>query len=90
MLYQLVHDSFTGRFVRYISRGRIFPYHGDHAPSVLKRFSAAEEGSDEVAAAAAEEGKDPLLVGWYGPDDPEVRLPVEATCCKSEIPIADN
>ncbi|ETI20214.1 hypothetical protein G647_08248 [Cladophialophora carrionii CBS 160.54] len=70
MWHQLVHDSFTGRFLRYISGGKFFPYEGDESPAVLKRFSVKEESPVEDAE-SAEEGKDPLLVDWYGPDDPE-------------------
>jgi hypothetical protein len=69
MLYQLVHDSFTGRFLRYISRGRILPHEDSRSLAQLKQLLLKQQGRK---ADSTEDGTDPYLVSWNGPDDPEV------------------
>lgn len=79
---QLIHDSFAGRLLRHLSGGKLFPFEEDKNPSLLKQFSietgpSTEKMSPDAGrnAESAEEGNDAHLVGWYGPDDPEVRPP---------------
>jgi hypothetical protein len=87
---QLIHDSFFGRLLRYLSKGKLLPHEETKNPELLKRFTmgsanrSSEKSSPERPASdvstlnnsngeIAEKGDDPNIVGWYGPDDPEVR-----------------
>jgi hypothetical protein len=86
---QLIHDSFFGRLLRYLSKGRLLPHEEAKHPELWERFitvptkTASEKSSPERPGSDAstvnnsdgellEPGRDPNIVGWYGPDDPEV------------------
>ncbi|EXJ62616.1 hypothetical protein A1O7_03054 [Cladophialophora yegresii CBS 114405] len=84
---QLIHDSFFGPLVRYLSNGKLLPHEETRNPALLRPFIAdpynnpSERSLPEAPASdastsnhsdgeLAEKGKDPLIVDWYGPDDP--------------------
>lgn len=86
---QLIHDSFFGRLLRYLSKGKLLPHEEAKNPELLKQFTTkpADNSSEKSSPARppsdastlnnsngdlAEKGRDPNIVGWYGPDDPEV------------------
>lgn len=83
---QLIHDSFFGRSLRYLSHGKLLPYAEQNNPALLKRFTIDQSQSspekpfaerlspDSSDGELMEKGDDPNIVGWYGPGDSEVSI----------------
>lgn len=77
---QLIRDSFFGRTLRYVSGARLNPFPEDVDPSLKHFFHSDEDASSQTSSQisdeekrGANEGKNAyIVVGWYGPDDPEV------------------
>ncbi|KIX96881.1 uncharacterized protein Z520_07601 [Fonsecaea multimorphosa CBS 102226] len=84
---QLIHDSFFGRLLRHLSKGKLLPHEETKNPALIEQFTAVspapvEKTSPERPASnastlnpgdgeLAEKGRDPNIVTWYGSDDPE-------------------
>jgi hypothetical protein len=64
-----IRDTSFGRLVRLLSRDTLFQYPDElQTPEISfwDQYSTEDDKAKKV-------GKDSLIVGWYGPDDPEVR-----------------
>ena len=67
-----------GQLVRWMSRGKAFRYPDEIDASLWEKAAtpdASRASSDEEAQDGSPGGSDVLVVGWYGPGDPEVRAP---------------
>ncbi|KAK7937278.1 uncharacterized protein PG986_014146 [Apiospora aurea] len=73
-------STIFGQLVRLVSRGRLFQYPDENNPSLWKGAAqkddaapvhAKTEGRLESTSHAVDGHGSILIVGWYGPDDPE-------------------
>ena len=87
-----LQSTIFGQLMRFLSGGKVFQYPDEIDPSIWERAVKTETREDNtVDEQSAKEaqgctaigeqiggdgGQRILLVGWYGPNDPEVRTPV--------------
>lgn len=76
-----LESTMFGHLVRLLSRRKFFRYPGENDPSLWDKAvklvpPVNSNGNQEYDAGKgmSDDGKCVLLVGWYGPDDPEVSI----------------
>ena len=81
-----LRDTNFGYLIRLVSRRRLLRYPDEIDPSLWKLATqrpSESTGSQKDAregAVTGDDGEEVYLVGWYGPDDPEVSLQGAMVC----------
>jgi DHA1 family multidrug resistance protein-like MFS transporter len=71
-----LESTIFGQLVRLLSRGKLLRYPDEIDPSLWEKAVSRDSPDNSNGEREKEEddGRSVLLVGWYGPDDPEVSL----------------